>query len=87
MPRRSEDSSRKNNRMTAILVVAAVLGVLVSWWFLLLALLLLADLRGGPRGDAVKLLLSSSGTYRLEFRNEEYAQYFVEANGATMPEE
>jgi len=42
---------------------------------------------GGPRGNAVKLLLSAGGTVRLGFKNREYARLFVEANGARMPEE
>jgi len=44
------------------------------------------DLRG-LRGNAVKLLLSESGTVRLAFKNEEYARLFVKANGAEMPQE
>jgi len=41
----------------------------------------------GPRGNAVKLLLSEGGTLRLAFKNDEYARLFVEANGAEMPQE
>ena len=41
---------------------------------------------GGPRGNAVKLLLSDGGTLRLAFKNDEYARLFVEANGAEMPQ-
>ena len=41
----------------------------------------------GPRGNAVKLMLSEGGTLRLAFKNDEYARLFVEANGAEMPQD
>jgi len=82
---RTGKSLRRAIRMTVIVVVAVLLALFATWWFFLLALLLLADLRGSPRGDAVKLLHSPSGTYRVGFKNEDYARLFVEANGVAMP--
>jgi hypothetical protein len=86
VPPRAGVDKRKATMRALVLLVAVVLALFVSWWFAILAVLALIDL-GGPRGDAVKLLLSESGTMRLAFKNEEYARLFVEANGAELPKE
>ena len=61
-------------------------GLFAFYLFGWLGRLVVKDL-SGPRGNAVKLLISEGGTVRLAFKNDEYARLFVEANGAEMPQE
>ena len=56
------------------------------WLGGLLGRMFVTDVRG-PRGTAVRFLLSESGTVRLAFENEEYARLFVAANGGEPPSE
>ena len=83
---RADGAKRKATSKVLMLLVVAVLMIFVSLWLAVLGLVVLMDL-GGPRGQAVKLLLSEGGTVRLAFKNDEYARLFVEANGAEMPQE
>lgn len=83
VPPVSRRSARKAMWRTGVIAVVLPLMLFVSLWLGVLGLLIFFDLHG-PRGTAVKLLHSESGSLRLAFRNDGYARLFVEANGGEM---
>ncbi|MHC4341435.1 MAG: hypothetical protein ACYSX0_14635 [Planctomycetota bacterium] len=78
VPPRADEAARKERAGAWRLVASLCFG-----W---LGRQVVEDL-GGLRGNAVKFLLSESGTIRIAFQSEEYARLFVKSNGAEMPPE